>query len=68
VDWSTTVAKERDAGIVCHDADAACPVPCTATLRGDLGESLVIVRVALTVLALEAVKVMVKVLFAPGAS
>jgi hypothetical protein len=68
VDWSATVEKERDVGIICHDADVACPVPWIATVRGDVGASLVIVRVALTVLALEAVKVTVKVLFAPAAS
>lgn len=60
--------NERAVGVSCQAAADVWPAPCMATVIGDDGASLVIVRVALTVVVLEAVKETVKVLFAPGAS
>lgn len=68
VDWRATVPNERAVGFNCQAADAVWPVPWTATVVGEDGTPLVIVRVALAVAVLEAVNETVKVWLAPGAS
>jgi hypothetical protein len=62
-------AKESEVGVTCHEADETSPVPWTATvIKGEAGSSLVMVREAFDEVALEAEKVTVKFLLAPGAS
>ena len=55
-------------GVICQEAEALCPVPCTATVKGEPGASLVMVSVALAEVVEEAVKVTVKFMLAPEAS
>ena len=62
------LGKVMEVGDACREAEAACPVPCTATLKGEFGASLVMVSVALAVVVEEAVKLTVKFMLAPGAS
>ena len=68
VAWRTVDGKESDVGVICHDADAAAPVPWIAMFSGDEGSLLVIVRVAFAAVVLDAENVTVKLLLVPGAN
>ena len=66
--WRLVVANVKEDGVICQEAAACWPAPWRGMLRGELGSSLAMVMVPLTVVAEAGVKLSVRFLFAPGAS
>ena len=68
VAWRLVVPKVKEDGIICHDGAACVPPPWMGMLRRELGSSLVIAMVPLTVVAEVGMKLSVRVWLALGAS
>ena len=61
VAWRLVVPKVKEDGIICHAGAACVPAPWMGMLRGELGSSLVIAMVPLTVVAEVGMKLSVRV-------